>query len=633
MGTSNAKDAKTERGSAMIISVLVTAIMSLLGISYLLMADTENRIAENEKLAAQALYFGEGTVREVKRWFDRPPYGSMGTRNLVKPLTSVMDRTLRYIDVDGEGPTAAVAADGTLAKPYYKVGIDRDADGNEDIFDKPYRSALGDMLVGTEDHPDIRIDRGANSATATFLDGMADKVAPNFPAAAAGVRTRVKTIDVYGPPYLEIAGTWTRYGMATVKATVEIVRTSGSTSAVIATRVIKAVLNETPFPGPFGPLHSCHEMDFTGEFKPHWGTSTAVNDLKITTGADAKIPWSLPRDLPPSAKIDRLHGWNDNAMWDGMYKTAAGTMVGRTIDDPWYRFILDGMALKNGSTPIWTPAATPQQPFAPGTTDQDRSNLIQSFGGVGCPEFDYDTWKQIAKSGGSDVHYYAWDNGTDFLEGGTGAATDFRALTNKYPDGGLFFFDTKDGIAPHDPDANDVAVNLTPEMRISANWGVKGFMYANTANWTSQGSPGIPITMHWPSEPFRDANENGRFDTGEDFVNLNYSTISTTDPHEKPVVSRADAGGDAYGGSTMWNSKGPDITGQVAIIWGLLYVSGNFDSQGTPMYYGSVVTKAGMNNSMAGTPDLFWDTDLKDNWPPPGWDLPRVIITQWVTDL
>jgi len=83
----------------------------------------------------------------------------------------------------------------------------------------------------------------------------------------------------------------------------------------------------------------------------------------------------------------------------------------------------------------------------------------------------------------------------------------------------------------------------------------------------------------------------------------------------------------------VWNSRGPNITGQQALVWGLLYVSGEFDAQGTPLYFGSVVTKAGMVNSLSGTPDLFWDTDLKDNWPPPGWELPRVIITKWETDL
>lgn len=624
-----------ERGSALVIAVLVMAIMSLLGISYLLMADTENKIAENEKLSAQALYFGEGTVREVKRWFDRPPYTASGSKNLVKPLTTTMDRTLRIIDIDGDGPTASVAADGTAANPYYKVGVDNDGDGNDDIFDKPYRTQLKDMLVGTEAGPDIRIDRNANSATAAFLDGLRDKIAPSFPSAAAGIQARIKTIDIYEPPYLNVGGTWTRYGMATVKTTVEIIRTAGASTQVIASRVVKAVLNETPFPGPFGPLQSCDELAFTGDFFPHWGTSTAVGNLNITNGSDNKIPQSLPRDVPPSAKIDAIHGWDNTALWNSMYKGAAGTMVGVQIDDPWYRFIIGGTSNQ------WLPT-TSQQPFPPGTSAQDKSNKIQIYSGVGCPEFEYDTWKQIAQSGGSDVHYYSWSNGTAFRENGSGAATDYKTLTDQKQ--GLFFFDTMDGIAPHDPDANGVAANLTPQMKISANYGVQGFMYVNTVVWTSQGSPGRAITMHWPSEPFRDANQNGSYDTGEDFVNLNYDTtavghVSTTDPHDKPFVRRGDAGAgtDLYGSTDginpVWNRKGPDITGQTAVVWGLLYNSGDFDCQGTPMYYGSVVTKAGMNGSMAGTPDIFWDSDLKDNWPPPGWDLPRVIITRWETDL
>jgi len=628
MQTPNAEDAKVQKGSAMVISVLVTAIMSLLGISYLLMADTENRIAENEKLSAQALYFGEGAIREVKRWFDRPPYGLIGDRNLVKPLTTVIVRTLRQIDTDGDGPTVPVAADGSGANPYYKVGVDRDVDGNDDIFDKPYRFALADMLVGTEAGPDMRIDRAASSATATFLDGLGDKIAPNFPAAAAGLRARVVTIDIYAPPYLNIGGTWTRYGMATVKATVEIVRT-GAGAQVVATKIVKAVLNETPFPGPFGPLQSCEEMAFNGEFKPHWGTSTAIGNLTIGVGADSKIPKSLPREVPPSPKVDRLHGWNDTVMWDGMYKGAAGTMVGKTIDDPWYRFMLDGTCNQ------W--AAGPQ-PYPPITTDQDNSNKLQNYGGVGCPAFDYDTWKDIARSGGSDVHYYTWNNGAAFQENGNGPVIDFKAATDGKT--GLFFFDTMDRLAPHNPDANGVAANLTPEMLVTSGYGARGFIYANTENWTSNGTPGRPVTMHWPGEPFRDANENGTYDPGEDFVNLNYESISGTDPWQKPVVSREDLGGDRFNGvgnplsvAPVYNARGPNITGQDAVVWGLLYVSGTFDSQGTPLYYGSVVTKAGMNGSMAGTPDIFWDTDLKDNWPPPGWELPRVIITRWQTDL
>jgi hypothetical protein len=36
---------------------------------------------------------------------------------------------------------------------------------------------------------------------------------------------------------------------------------------------------------------------------------------------------------------------------------------------------------------------------------------------------------------------------------------------------------------------------------------------------------------------------------------------------------------------------------------------------------------------MAGTPDLWWDPRIKESWPPAGWELPRVIITKWQTDL
>ena len=61
-----------EQGSALVIAILVTAILSLLGISFLLMADTENKIAQNEAWSAQALSFNEGVVREASVWVVEP---------------------------------------------------------------------------------------------------------------------------------------------------------------------------------------------------------------------------------------------------------------------------------------------------------------------------------------------------------------------------------------------------------------------------------------------------------------------------------------------------------------------------------------------------------------------------------
>ena len=295
------------------------------------------------------------------------------------------------------------------------------------------------------------------------------------------------------------------------------------------------------------------------------------------------------------------------------------------IDDPWYQFFTGGAV--NG----WGGLGSPQA-YAPIDTDQDKSNRFQQWpGGVGCPSFDYDTWRTIAQSGGSDVHFYAWDNGTQFRENSVGTATDFIDLTKGKT--GLFFFDTADGIAPHDFNADQVAANLTPEIHVTdSNYGVRGFLFLNAEDFTVTGSPGRPITMTMPGEPFQDTNMNGVKDGGESYINLNYNSIGALSDDIRGSATDDFGNG---GGGPIWNSKGKQIPGTVnALLWGVLYTSGQFDAEGNAVYYGSVVTYAGTKQpTSAGTPDFYWDPTLKDNWPPIGWDLPRVIITRWQTDL
>jgi hypothetical protein len=619
MGTPIAKDADVERGSAMVISVLISAILSLLGISYLLMADTENKIAENEKLSAQALYFGEGTVREVKRWFDRPPYITGYTKNLVRPLTTTMDRTQRWIDTDGAGPTAVVVADGSGAKPYWKA-IDADGNGTDDIFEKPYRSALIDTLIGVEDHPDVMIARSAGGATATFLDGLATKIAPNFPASAVGLTARIKEIQIYEPPYLDVSGAWTRYGMGTVKATVEIVKGS----QVVASKVVKAVLNETPYPGPFGPLHSCAQLNWNGNFHVHWGVSTAVGDADPKS---KKMPQSIPRSPTViSPQVDLLNGWQSpaqDATWTALKTGIENGATGKTVEDPWYRLMIGGVDKDHAG--VMT-----QQIVAPAANVQDESNVYHRLDPlIGCPEFDYQTWKDIAQSGGSDVHYFAWDSGSSFSENGTGTVADYRTLTDNKT--GVFFFDTTDGNAP-----NVGNTNLTPDVSLSGGtYGVRGLIYLNASNWETKGLGGRSVDMIWPGEPYRDTNQNGVRDAGEDWINLNYTALAAAnDPNAVPKALRDDNWPGVNAPNVQqYNKYGPAITGQTAAVWGVLYLAGTLDAQGNADYYGSVITKGGTATKMTGTPNVWWDPRLKDNWPPADWDLPRVIITRWQTDL
>src|SRR5262249_27007655 len=118
-----------ERGSALVIALLVVVILALLGLSFMLAGETESKIARNQRDAAQAGFVAEGGVRMVKKWFDAPT----GANAHLVPNTGQMDRTLRWVDDDGDGTYVpyASATDPTYRVMYREV--------TNDPFEKPYR--------------------------------------------------------------------------------------------------------------------------------------------------------------------------------------------------------------------------------------------------------------------------------------------------------------------------------------------------------------------------------------------------------------------------------------------------------------------------------------------------------------
>lgn len=626
-----------ERGSALVIAVLVIVILTLLGVSFVLMAETENRIAQNEKLSAQALYFAEAGARQVKRWFDRP----YSTLNLANAPLSVVDRTLRQLDTDGPGPNAPFAQNGSTSAPRYKQGVDLNGDGNDDLFEKPYRGNLTHALLGTPDGPDMRIDENYSNAAKTFLATLSERLLANFPASAAGIRARITRIDVYAPPYLDIGGAWTRYGMGTVAVTAVIVRIQGGTEQVLASRTIRAVLNETPYPGPSGPLHSCALLETNGDLEAFWGPVQAVGILNPVNN-HTKLPASLARDLPLTPKQDRLLYWNDDASF-AAYKTKIETQSGGLeIEDPWYRLMsaqtIVGAPVCGPATGVNDPQRCPfdwdgvsnlsdaQIPYHQGGTEGSHSNVFQNTPIVTCPDFDYETWKAVATSGGSDVHYYAWDNGDAFRENGFGPAQSFRDIIDNQE--GLFFFDTKDGAPPTDADNDGEFENLTPPIAIQGGtWGFRGFIYLNAEHFQSRGAAGRNATITLPGEPFQDKDGNGVRDTGENWINLNYNSFGAFGDTFYGSAT------DNFGGSVTYNAIGPTFT-DTANLWGILYSNGRVSPTGNARYFGSVIARSGVGDTSpaAGTPEFYWDESILRNWPPASWDLPRVVITRWETD-
>ncbi|HZE89326.1 MAG TPA: pilus assembly PilX N-terminal domain-containing protein, partial [Verrucomicrobiae bacterium] len=271
------------RGSALIVTVLISATLTLLGLAFLSMADTETMIAASGRDSEQLLHTADTGVRMVKAWFDQPVTGNpsistqvlhkfLGTYDLRNP--ALFDRTKRLFDHDGDPNTPPVLADGTAAKPYYRQGRTLWAPSAfVDLFHKPYRGDAASEFRGSESGPDILI-----SDTIGAVDFL-DKI--NQALFTDQSRTgRISQIAIFAPPTIPVGGVMKRAGICTLKITVAKYRGMGligvvpvvtGSSVKVGERVVKAILGEVPGTLASGPLESCGPLSVTGAVNAHWG--------------------------------------------------------------------------------------------------------------------------------------------------------------------------------------------------------------------------------------------------------------------------------------------------------------------------------------------------------------------------
>ncbi|PYT12250.1 MAG: hypothetical protein DMF51_13730, partial [Acidobacteria bacterium] len=200
-----------EQGSALIIATLVSVILALLGLSYLMMAQTESTIAENERNSATAMYVAEAGARLAINWFNDP-----SSTGYLVPTSAQVDRTLRVFDHDGNPGTARVqAVAGDCTRPLYKDAVCT----TSPILDRPYRSDLANTYIGVETGFDGAFPNAGPDlvVSAAHLATINAALFPNFPK--VDPRARITRIEIYAPPTATIGGATTRLGIATVKVT------------------------------------------------------------------------------------------------------------------------------------------------------------------------------------------------------------------------------------------------------------------------------------------------------------------------------------------------------------------------------------------------------------------------------
>lgn len=503
---------RKQRGSALLVSLMVMVGLSLLGLGFVAISQTENTISTNERNYTQTLSVAEAGARLCLEWFQDPNWAN--TRGVLPANTNAI-KTLRTLSSNaqyGSGYSGYYKSDNASNVP---IGL---------LFDKPYKPAARHRFLGDENHPDVLIN---DTNAAAFLTTFNNNIA------ADDSDGRVTEIRVFSPPIvggvLNANGFYdsgTRYGLCTIRVTAQKI----INGTVVAQRTVKTVISEWPFPGPQGPVQSNANISTGGNFGVHWGKMTSELDM------DIKSPWVGLPWFDAWERIHFEHGWytpgqtsndtpNDSSICDGadwLYQ-----LTGRGFEDPWFEARAKG-AISN------TVAGANPQPFKVASTandilntpnvgwsnwfqNQDLDNNPGICGGrdkklVVFPKIDYEFWKNLSRSSTStnaSVHYLSWVSGENYTDGISIAnvahwVNTARATNPSKP--GFYFFDTQNGLNPQGTAAPGI---LAPDVTINSSddgntFKMAGFIYLNAATYGTQGIGGPDAYFNFPGEPYRD---------------------------------------------------------------------------------------------------------------------------------
>jgi hypothetical protein len=563
-----------QRGSALLVTLMVMVGLSLLGLGFVAISETESTISANERNYTQVLSVAEAGARMVVEWFQEPAWAA--ARGVLPSNTNAI-KTLRVF-------TAAAPYPLTSASNRYKdtapIGL---------LFDKPFKPKMQDRFYGDESHPDVII----NDTTApAFLTTFNNAISSDTGAWPNG---QVTEIRIFAPPMINAVlnanGFYeqgVRYGLCTIRVTAK--KFMGTQA--VAERNVKIVISEWPFPGPQGPVQSNANISTGGNFGVHWGKMTSDKQMEIKRPLYG-LPWNDPWE-----RVHFEHGYygpgadsngnpNPGASFcdgfDWLYK-----LYDVPFEDPWYE--------ARAKTQITNPIAGPNpQPFkfdnaanditanGPGTytgfsnwfQNQNVDDTPTTCGGrdhklVIFPKIDYMFWKNLSQSAAttvSGVHYLRWVSGEDYTDG---------IITKKFAQwvntaratapakAGFYFFDTKNGLnpqgaAPPGTLADPINVNSSDDGSI---FKMMGFIYLNTTEFGTTGIRGPDAYYNFPGEPFRDvgyqrvdttlspwqyapeppSNPNiGEFDfqdlNGNGVCDIYLATQTVTDPAARPLAN------------------------------------------------------------------------------------------------
>lgn len=288
-----------DRGSALLVSLMVMVGLSLLGLSFVAISETESGISANERNKTQTSAIAEAGAKTVVQWFQDPDKMHDPKVDLLPPNKN---------DFKIQRVVAAYTG-------YYKP----DTATPELLFDTPFGPQQANQFFGDEEHADVQIIDGRNAASTAYLKTLNDML---FKDTESG---RITAIRVYAPPIIGgalVNGFWVggqRYGVATIAVTAEKLGPRGNVASQSVCRIVVAPF---PLPGPGGAIQATGGIATNGAYEVHWGSVESED----TGNTYVKREWtSLPRfdayDFPyfeyglDSSKVwtATTGGWRTNA--------------------------------------------------------------------------------------------------------------------------------------------------------------------------------------------------------------------------------------------------------------------------------------------------------------------------------
>jgi len=290
------RNRRSDRGSALLVSLMVIVGLSLLGLGFVAISETESAIAKNQQNALQTQAIAEAGAKVVVEWFQDPGWAET---NAAMPQNSTAPAAIKPTRYVGQNPSCGSGSPGSCDYAgVYKTST------TTKLCDKPYRPNNVDRFFGSENNPDIVINRTNDSAA---IDAFNDKLLASDGATATALDKlagEVTEIKLFAPPIvggtLNTPGYWSggmRYGVATIKVTAQQFQNPTNHTGVMASHSVRLVVGELPLPIPAGPIQGNANVSFGGNFRVHWGMETSRGDLTPSLNLTS-LPWANAYERP-----------------------------------------------------------------------------------------------------------------------------------------------------------------------------------------------------------------------------------------------------------------------------------------------------------------------------------------------